>query len=62
MVVVDCSGTVVIFSKRKTAAVLLHILLVEQGSHAVLEKYWISKSFFKTMRKYWIRPKCTLST
>jgi len=22
-------------------------------------KYWIVKSVFKTLKKYWIRPKCT---
>jgi len=30
-----------------------------QDSHAVLKKYWISKSVFKTLKKYWIWPKCT---
>jgi len=45
MAVVDCSGAVVIFSKRKTAAVLLHILLVEQGSHAVLESIEFQNRF-----------------
>jgi len=33
----------------------------ENCSHAVLKKYWISKSVFKTLKEYWIWPKCTWS-
>jgi len=35
----------------------------EQGSDAVLKvlkKCWISKLDFKTLKKYWIWPKCAL--
>jgi len=32
-----------------------------QDAHAVLKKYWVSISVFRTLKKHHIWPKCALS-